>query len=254
VSTLTIKQASSLAGGYRVIQAAVEDVAVAEGAFTHVICDPPYAERVDRNARRGRKTRTQICEVMPLGFDAATAAKRARWAAWAAHAARRWVIVFSDHESSMDWRCHLERAGLVYVRSGLWVRTGDDELTAEKPSHSGAPQFDGKRPAQGHEVLVIACKDRRLGWNGRGRAAVYPHPVVPPSQRVHSTQKPAALMRDIVRDFVRPGETIVDPFAGSGSTLLGAKALGIPCAGIELNPKFASYAERRAAGFRPSST
>lgn len=247
---VTLKHAREFAAGYRVINAAIEDVDIAEGAFTHVICDPPYAKRVETNARRGRKRDAAICEVMPLGFDAATTARRSRWAAWAAVAAQRWVMAFSDHESSVDWAVHFERAGLMYVRAGLWVRTGDHELTAEKPSHSGTPQFTGKQPAQGHEVIVIACKDRRLGWNGHGRAAVYPCPVVPPTQRVHATQKPVALMRDLIRDFCSPGDTIVDPFAGSGSTLVGAKYLGIKAAGVEINPKFASYAERRAAGAR----
>jgi 16S rRNA G966 N2-methylase RsmD len=249
VKALTCTQAAAMAGGYKVLNRSIEDVPVAEGAFTHVIFDPPYAKRVEERARRGHKTDTALCELMPLGFEAATSAKRASWAAWAATAAQRWVMAFSDHDSSVDWAAHLERAGLVLVRYGLWVRTGDLELAAGKPAHSGTPQFTGDRPSQGHEVIVIAHKGRRMKWNAHGRTAVYPYPVVPPSQRVHPTQKPVALMQHLIRDFCSSGQTIIDPFCGSGSTLLGAKAMGLGAAGIELDPKFASFAERRAAGF-----
>ena len=56
-----------------------------------------------------------------------------------------------------------------------------------------------------------------------------------------------SLMADIIRDFCRPGETIVDPFAGSGTTIVAAKQLGIGAFGCELNAKHANYANRRIA-------
>jgi site-specific DNA-methyltransferase (adenine-specific) len=245
------KQTAELAArAYAVRHSAIEDVTTDEAIFDHTITDPPYARRTQDNTRRGDKRDDAISKDMPLGFDAATYAKRSRWAEWIARVTRRWAAVFSDHESSMDWAEHLERAGMVYVRCAIWVRTGDRDLeqVTGKPTPSGAPQFTGDRPAAGHEVIVLAHQpERRMRWNGGGRQGVYVAPIVSPENRLHSTEKPLSLMLDIVRDFARPGETVVDPFCGSGTTLVAAKQLGVACAGIELDQKHASLAARRAA-------
>lgn len=240
--------AADFGARFHVFGSAIESVDVEEGAFDNVFTDPPYADKVDKGARRGRKTETQLCEPMVLGFDPATEAKRARWARWIATATRRWAGVFSDHESSMDWAAHLERAGLVYVRCALWIRTGALELGAEKPPHNGAPQFTGDRPATQHEVIVLAHKGRRMRWHGGGYGAIYCCPVVPPRERLHPTQKPTQLMVDVLRDFCNAGDVIADPFAGVGTTLVAAKMLGLAGAvGVELSDKHASLATRRAA-------
>lgn len=237
---------------FQAVHASIEDTQVAEGAFDHVFTDPPYAERTQANTRRGRKTDTSISEAMPLGFDHATSQKRARWATWIARATRRWVGVFSDHESSMDWAAHLERAGLVYVRCLIWVRTGDREITADRPGHSGTPQFTGDRPPQDHECIVMAHKGTRMRWNGHGKAHVFTAPVVPSAHRLHTTEKPVSLMIDLLRDYCRPEETLVDPFCGAGATMVAARMIGMAgAAGIDNDSKYASLASRRAAGGKP---
>jgi site-specific DNA-methyltransferase (adenine-specific) len=238
----------TLAPTFATVRLAIEDVDVQEGVFDHVITDPPYAEQVEKRARRGKKTDVQLCEPMSLGFDAATMEKRRRWARWMAIATRRWVAVFSDHESSMDWAAHLVAAGLTYIKCVPWIRTGALELGAEKPPHNGAPQFTGDRPATQHEIIVLAHKGNKTRWNGGGYGAVYCCPVVPQAQRIHPTQKPVPLMCDLLRDFCDAGDRIVDPFAGVGSTLVAAKQLGMAGAvGIELSERYASLATRRAA-------
>lgn len=256
----TAELARQLASSYACENGTLEGVTTDEGVFDHVLTDPPYDRRTQDNTRRGRKTDTSISDAMPLGFDPMNAERRARWARWIATACRGWALVFSDHESSMLWAADLERAGMMYVRSAIWVRTYDDELGPERPTHSGAPQFRGDRPAVGHEVIVC-CHARNRGartplmqWNGGGKAAVYTAPVVRGSARVHTTQKPLRLIRDLVADFFRPGQIIADPFAGSGTTMVAAKLAGIGCAGIELDPKYASYAARRAAAATATNT
>ncbi len=63
----------------------------------------------------------------------------------------------------------------------------------------------------------------------------------------HPTQKPEELMRRLVRFFTVPGDTIIDPFAGSGTTLRAAKDLGRRAIGVELNEEFCEMAVRRLA-------
>lgn len=52
---------------------------------------------------------------------------------------------------------------------------------------------------------------------------------------IHPTQKPVELLRPLVRYSVPPGGSVVDPFAGSGSTLLAAHAEGRDAVGVELS-------------------
>lgn len=57
--------------------------------------------------------------------------------------------------------------------------------------------------------------------------------------------KPLALMRYLIQMVTPPGGIILDPFMGSGSTLVAAAQLGFPAIGIELSEEYAEIAARR---------
>jgi len=61
----------------------------------------------------------------------------------------------------------------------------------------------------------------------------------------HPTVKPQALMRWLCRLITPPGGTVLDPFMGSGSTLIAADAEQFNAIGCELSPEYAAIAERR---------
>lgn len=67
----------------------------------------------------------------------------------------------------------------------------------------------------------------------------------------HPTVKPQALMRWLCRLVTPPGGTVLDPFAGSGSTLLAARAEGFNAIGIEREPEYVEIARRRLAADAP---
>lgn len=54
--------------------------------------------------------------------------------------------------------------------------------------------------------------------------------------RLHPTQKPTAILEPLIDSFSRPGDTVLDPFAGSGSILVAARARSRNTIGIELDP------------------
>ena len=66
----------------------------------------------------------------------------------------------------------------------------------------------------------------------------------------HPTVKPIALLRYLVRLVTPPGGTVLDPFAGSGTTLLAALQEGFDCIGIELNEEYIEISKRRLSGTR----
>ena len=68
---------------------------------------------------------------------------------------------------------------------------------------------------------------------------------------LHPTVKPLKLMRYLVRLITPPGGTVLDPFAGSGTTLLAAEREGFDSVGIEMNPEYCEIIRRRMAGMQP---
>ena len=65
--------------------------------------------------------------------------------------------------------------------------------------------------------------------------------------KLHPTQKPLSVLLPLVETFSAAGGTVLDPFAGSGSSLLAAKMLGRSYLGIELDAKYHAIATRRLA-------
>ena len=63
--------------------------------------------------------------------------------------------------------------------------------------------------------------------------------------RAHETQKPLPLMRYLVQTYTNEGETVLDCFAGSGSTLVAAKQSGRKAIGIEMQEKHCETMARR---------
>lgn len=57
--------------------------------------------------------------------------------------------------------------------------------------------------------------------------------------------KPVALVEWQVRNSSRPGDIILDPFLGSGSTMIACERLGRRCFGLELDPRYCDVAVRR---------
>jgi DNA modification methylase len=69
----------------------------------------------------------------------------------------------------------------------------------------------------------------------------------------HKTEKPLDQLLDLVSYFSDPGETVFDPCSGSGTTGLACKLLDRQFVGLEVDPKWAEFANARLAGATPGS-
>jgi len=74
-----------------------------------------------------------------------------------------------------------------------------------------------------------------------------PNPKNEIEETLHPTQKPVALMSYLIQTYSGFNNLILDPYAGSGSTLVAAKQLGRRYIGIEISPKYCKIAEQRLA-------
>jgi hypothetical protein len=122
---------------------------------------------------------------------------------------------------------------LPVIRCGVWL----------KPD--SAPQFTGDRPGTGWEAVLILHREGKKSWNGGGHHATWVHGVE--RNNVHPTQKPLALVRKWVRDFTDPGDLILDPFGGSGTTAVAATHEGRRCLIVEKEERYCTIIRHRVA-------
>lgn len=95
----------------------------------------------------------------------------------------------------------------------------------------------------GHE-LILYCKKGRREVPFR-RSGVIHVDRLGPGKNVHPTEKPVELIERLVEMSTDPGELVVDPFAGSGSTLVACKRLGRSAIGFEQNPEYVKVIQGR---------
>ena len=110
-----------------------------------------------------------------------------------------------------------------------------------------------------HEMIVVAqvpggeaTNNIQLGRHDRNRSNVWSYPGVNTFKvgkdddlAVHPTVKPVMMIAEAIKDASARGAVILDPFLGSGSTLLACEKVGRTCHGLEYEPRYVDVAIRR---------
>lgn len=209
----------------------------------HVITDPPYNRdiytRMSRQCSLGisgaqRVTKNSGLVAMRAGAIGAVNELIGPISDSLGRLVKRWAVIFSDVESCHLWRSALlEDAGLRYVRTGAWVK--DNPM----------PQMTGGRPAVGFEPCTIVHARGKMRWNGGGHPAIWRYGSDQEKPPIHPCPKPLGVMLEIVQQFTDLGDVILDPFAGSLTTILAAKKTQRRAIGIESNEQFLELAIKR---------
>lgn len=213
----------------------------------HVITDPPYEVDAHSKGRRVKRSdgmppedewaytdRAGTPRYETLPFPPMDDELRQFTACEFARLAKRWAMVFCQAEAAHVWESCLVGAGLTRRRWCVWI----------KPD--GQPQFSGDRPGVGYETIVVCHAKGKSQWNGGGTLGVFEHAKSDGrGPAPHPTTKPGPLMNELIALFTDPEDTVLDAFAGSGSTLVAAKRLGRKAIGIELNEAYCEVAAKR---------
>ncbi len=93
-----------------------------------------------------------------------------------------------------------------------------------------------------HEWIAY-CPGPRHRLRNRGLGDILR--AAPPRPKLHPTEKPIAVLSAIIENSSDPGDTVLDPFAGSGTALLAAKRLGRCAIGIEIEERYCATAAAR---------
>ena len=147
------------------------------------------------------------------------------------------------------------RLAFALQDSGWWIRS---EIIWHKPN--AHPESVRDRPTKSHETIFLLSKnqdyyydiDAVRGPNGRRLRTTWDIPTEPQKRPYagamdHPAVMPMKLAKRCVEITSRAGDVVLDPYAGSGTTLVAARDLGRRWVGVELNPEFVGMIERRLA-------
>ncbi|MBL1319438.1 MAG: site-specific DNA-methyltransferase [Methylophaga sp.] len=143
----------------------------------------------------------------------------------------------------MDWRDVDEireafrRLSLEQINLAVWVKPNGGMGSLYRSRHELI--FVAKRKGEAHRNNV------ELGKQGRYRTNVWEFAGASGGAKseeddfsVHPTVKPVKLLQEVMLDVTAAGEFVLDPFLGSGSTLLAAERVKRVCLGLEISPAY----------------
>jgi site-specific DNA-methyltransferase (adenine-specific) len=204
-------------------------------AVDHIVSDPPYEQLMQDLHAAVKLRRTdggdQRKELTFAGIDEI----REPFIAECARLNQGWLLAFCNVEGTWHWRQALIAGGLKFKTTCVWI----------KPDCT--PKLNGQGPALGYECITTTwCGRGHAKWNAGGKRGVYTHLVNNPDRTgLHPTEKPVSLMAELLTDFTNEGQTILDPFMGSGTTGVAAVRMGRKFIGIEQNREYFELACKR---------
>jgi DNA modification methylase len=212
-----------------------------------VLTDPPYNVRIAGNASGlGKAQHSEFAmasgEMSEVEFTAFLSA----FLALAKTHSIAGAILFVF----MDWR-HLFEMSVAARTNGLELKN----LIVWAKDNAGMGSFYRSK----HELCFVFKSGEgphlntfELGQHGRYRTNVWEYAGVNTFRAgraddlaMHPTVKPTAMMADAIRDVTKRGALVLDPFAGSGTTLIAAEKTGRTCCAIEYDPRYCDVIVRR---------
>jgi DNA modification methylase len=212
--------------------------------------DAPYNVRVSSIQGRGKRRHQEFL----MASGELSIAEYTSFLSRSLSLAAQFSLPGSLHYVCMDWR-HLrelqtaaDQAYSELVNLCVWVKT-----------NGGQGSFYRSR----HELIFVYrhrdsphLNNIELGRHGRNRSNVWEYAGVNTFRAgrlddlsTHPTVKPIALVADAIRDCTARGDIVLDPFMGSGTTIIAAERIGRRAYGLEIDPLYVDATIRRWQAF-----
>ena len=218
---------------------------LAAGSVDAVVTDPPYSSggafRSDRAAPTSSKYLGAYGKPPAVSRDFSGDSRDSLgWALWAT----LWLssglklmtpggfgVVFTDWRQLPNLTSVIQAAGFVWRGIGVW-----DKINARPMSGRFSHQAE----------YFVWGTNGPIGWDYKLPSLPGVISIATPTTktRVHQTEKPVGLMAKIL-EITRPGDLILDPFCGSGTTGVACVQTGRRFIGIEIDPGYADIARAR---------
>jgi modification methylase len=235
------------------------------GSVDLVFADPPYNLQLEGELRRPNNTVVDACDDHWDQF--ASFGDYDRFTREWLTAARR-VLKDSGGLWVIGSYHNIFRVGAILQDLGFWIL---NDVVWRKTNPM--PNFRGKRFTNAHETLIWASKsrDQKYTFNYEAMKALndelqmrsdWTLPICSGGERLkdeagekaHTTQKPEALLHRVIVASTKPGDIVLDPFFGSGTTGAVARRLGRHFIGLERDPNYARLARKRIAAIEPGDS
>ncbi len=238
-------------GDHRLIQGDARDsgayaLIMSDGEFARlVLTDEPYNVPNVGHVTGDERHREFIMANGEMSPEEFTAFNKAWMSAGAA-----WLVEGGLLATFIDWRsielvlaCGRD-LGLDLLNLIVWAKSNGGQGSLWRSQHELLPVF--KKGSAPHINNV------ELGRHGRWRSIVWSYPGASSlgsdareGLAQHPTVKPRALLEDALLDVTDRGDVVLDPFGGSGSTLLAAEATGRVCRAIEIDGPYCDLTIQR---------
>jgi DNA modification methylase len=220
------------------------DGAKAAAVFT----DPPYNVKVDGHAcgSGAIKHREFAMASGEMSEDEFTRFLNATLELAGSHAAHGAIVY-----ACMDWR-HMgemlaagRATGFDLLNLCIWVKSNGGMGSLYRSQHELVFVFrNGKEAHLNNVQLGRFGRNRTNVWNYAG-ANCFPRKGQASALDLHPTVKPIAMVSDAILDSTKRNDIVLDPFCGSGTTLLAAERTGRHGYGIEIDPLYVETAIAR---------
>lgn len=220
---------------------------LADATWDHAIFDAPYGERTHAAHDNAVSQLDPLRHARGRGYEAAdrreitythwTSADVAECCDFICPRTAGWVVSITDHHLGPVWTEHLERHGLYVFSPLAFVHPGSRVRLA------------GDGPAQ-WSVWIIVARPRNAPyskWGSLSGAFVMPKGLTEPEDKREIGGKPLWLMRELVKEYSRPGDRVCDPCMGWGTTGVAAIREGREFIGSEVRKEAFDHAQARIA-------
>lgn len=143
------------------------------------------------------------------------------------------LVTFNDFKKVSDIIVIATKTGFEFKDVIVWEKTNP------------MPRNRNRRYVPSLEIMIWFVKKKKAKWTFNRQGSAYQSPVMRyPSEsggafkRYHPTQKPVKLIEEIIKIHSNPGDLILDPFMGSGTTAISAFNTNRNYVGFELNEKY----------------